>query len=77
MKDEDKTKEQLIKELAGLRQRVAKLETLESERKRAEEALRESEERFRNLTEYLPGVSIQGYRPDGTLFYWNKASEKI
>jgi PAS domain S-box-containing protein len=48
-----------------------------TERQRIEAALRESVERFRNLTEYLPGVSIQGYRPDGTLFYWNKASEKI
>ncbi len=48
-----------------------------TDQRRIEDALRESEERFRNLTEYLPGVSIQGYRPDGTLFYWNKASEKI
>ena len=48
-----------------------------TERKRMEEALRESEERFRNLTEYLPGVSIQGYRPDGTVFYWNRACEEI
>jgi len=48
-----------------------------TERKRIEMELRESEERFRNLTEYFPGVSIQGYRPNGTLFYWNKASEKI
>ena len=48
-----------------------------SDQRRTEQALRESEERFRNLTEYLPGVSIQGYQPDGTLFYWNKASEKI
>ncbi|MEA1927545.1 MAG: PAS domain S-box protein [Candidatus Auribacterota bacterium] len=45
--------------------------------KEMEVALRESEERFRNLTEYIPGVSIQGYRPDGTVFFWNKASEEI
>jgi len=48
-----------------------------TERKRAEEALRESEERFRNLMHHLPGVSVQGYGTDGTVFYWNKASEDV
>lgn len=37
MKDEDKTNEQLVRELAALRRRVAKLETAETERKQAEE----------------------------------------
>ncbi|MEA1927904.1 MAG: PAS domain S-box protein [Candidatus Auribacterota bacterium] len=40
-------------------------------------ALSESEARFRNLMEFIPGVSIQGYRCDGTVIYWNKASEEI
>ncbi|MFH1037806.1 MAG: PAS domain S-box protein [PVC group bacterium] len=30
-----------------------------------------------SLAEHLPGVSIQGYHPDGTVFYWNKASEQV
>jgi len=34
VKDQDKTKEQLITELAGLRQRVAELEAAEAERSR-------------------------------------------
>lgn len=39
MKDEDKTREQLIHELAGMRQRIAELEESETERQRAEEEL--------------------------------------
>jgi PAS domain S-box-containing protein len=49
MKYERKTKDQLIKELAELRQRIAELEASETERKQAEEALRESEERLRTI----------------------------
>ena len=44
MKDEDKTKEQLIGELVALRQRIAELEAPETERQRAEEALRDTNE---------------------------------
>ncbi|MBW1982199.1 MAG: PAS domain S-box protein [Deltaproteobacteria bacterium] len=48
-----------------------------TDRKKTEEALLESEERFRNLLEHIPGVSIQGYSTDGTVLYWNKASEQV
>jgi PAS domain S-box-containing protein len=51
MKDEDKTKEQLVNELVELRQRVAELETSETECKRVEKALRASEKRYRELFE--------------------------
>ncbi|MFB0535937.1 MAG: ATP-binding protein [Anaerolineae bacterium] len=44
MKDEDKAKEQLIDELAELRQRVGEMEASEIERRRAEEALRDTNE---------------------------------
>ena len=49
MNDNHKTKEQLIKELEDLRRKIAKQEKSETERKRAEEALRESEEKYRSL----------------------------
>ena len=40
MKDNRRTKAQLLSELAELRQRVAELEALEAEHKRIEDALR-------------------------------------
>ena len=59
MKDERKTKKLLIAELAELRQRVSELENSEPMHKRAEEALRESEEKYRTLVEQsLEGIVI-------------------
>ena len=46
-------------------------------RKHAEEALLESESRFRNLFEQVPSIAVQGYGLDGTTLYWNLASENL
>jgi two-component system cell cycle sensor histidine kinase/response regulator CckA len=54
MKDENKKKSKPIEALAVLRQRIKKLEALEKEHARAEEALRESEERFRQIYDETP-----------------------
>ena len=48
-----------------------------TERKKAEEVLRESDTQFRNLLEDILSVSVQGYAPDGTTQYWNQASERL
>jgi len=53
MEDQDKTKEQLVNELVELRQRIADLEKLEVKRKRTEEALRKSEERYRTILDNI------------------------
>ncbi|MGD9634651.1 MAG: PAS domain S-box protein [Pirellulales bacterium] len=46
-----------------------------TERKRNEETLRESESRLRTLLENLDKVAVQAYEPDGTITFWNRASE--
>lgn len=81
MTDEQKTKEQLIHELAKLRQRVAELETLvlddkyraaDAEWVREEEALKESEERYRSLFDRVP-VGLYRTTPEGQVLDVNLA----
>ncbi|MEI6972758.1 MAG: PAS domain S-box protein, partial [bacterium] len=48
-----------------------------TERKQAEAALQESENRFRNLFKNIQTVAVQGYDEDGTTRYWNVASEQL
>jgi PAS domain-containing protein len=71
MKDEDKTKEQLVNELVELRQRITQLEKSETSRKWAEEALRESEETARALLN-APIDSLILIDPEGTILAINE-----
>ena len=50
---------------------------LQDERKEAEDQLRASEMRFRNLLEAIPSVSVQSIGANGITNFWNKASETI
>jgi PAS domain S-box-containing protein len=43
----------------------------------SEMVLRESEQRFRSLMEDIPNVAVQGYSLDGTVHFWNQASELL
>ena len=65
MRDENKTKVQLIEELAETRQRIAELEAVETERKRAEERFRST---FENTT-----IGLYRTTPDGRILMANPA----
>jgi PAS domain S-box-containing protein len=76
MRDRDKTKQQPIGELAELRQRTAELEVSEVKRKRAEEALRETEKRLRSIIEQS-NDSIVLTNEQGAIIEWNHGAEQI
>lgn len=44
---------------------------------RMESSLRESEVRLRTLLEDLENVAVQAYEADGTITFWNRASERL
>ncbi|MFP4499656.1 MAG: PAS domain S-box protein [Candidatus Hydrogenedentota bacterium] len=46
-----------------------------TERKQAEQALWASEMRFKEMLRNVASVAVQGYAMDGTVRYWNQASE--
>jgi len=48
-----------------------------SVRKHVEQTLQASENRFRMLLQDVPTIAVQGYGIDGTIQYWNFASEKL
>ena len=77
MKDEDKTREQLISELNELRKWVAELQMSEAQLKKIEEELRKSEERYRTLFENAPDVIYSVSTEDGTLTSLNPAFERF
>jgi len=54
MKDEDRTKEHLLSEVKELREHIARLQVVEAERSAVEEALRESEVKFRTQFHLSP-----------------------
>lgn len=67
---------EMIRELKA-RQIALEIENTQQARAPGEEGLRNSEEQFRNLLQNIPSVAVQGYGPDGTTRYWNRASERL
>ncbi|MBA7627252.1 Adaptive-response sensory-kinase SasA [subsurface metagenome] len=76
MKDADKTKEQLITELVKLRRRVRELETSDTERKQADEALKAERNKLEAITEAMEwGLTIQDL--DYNIIYQNEVLKNI
>lgn len=48
-----------------------------SDRKQSEAALKQSEQRFRQLFECTPKIAVQGYNRYRQVIYWNDASEQL
>ncbi|WP_454254611.1 PAS domain S-box protein [Pseudomonas sp. Marseille-Q8238] len=48
-----------------------------STQKRDEQALRESEQRFRQLFEQTPRIAVQGYDRERRVIFWNQASSQL
>jgi two-component system, NtrC family, sensor kinase len=73
--DRNKTKEQLLRELAEMRRKLEEMEAAGLKPGDAERALRESEKRFRTLSEATDAMvfMIRGTR----YFYVNPAAEKV
>ena len=75
MKDGKKTKAQLIEEINRLRNQVSELDAMDSERKRTEEALRESEAKYSTLVEQATDSIL--ILQEGIVVYVNPAHVKL
>jgi len=76
MKGKEKTKEQLIDELAKLHQQISELQKLNIKHQQIEETLRENVEKYRTLIELID-VGIQIETVEGRILECNTAGAKI
>ena len=77
MNNRGKTKKQLVNELVEMRRRIAELEASEAEHMQTEDALRESEERYRRIIEAASeGIWILDTE-NNTIFANNRMAEML
>jgi PAS domain S-box-containing protein len=75
MRDEPKTKIQLVRELRTLRAKLRKLDKTEEKRRSSEDTLQESEERYRRLVEGSPdAIAVHS---EGKFVFVNPAGAKL
>ncbi|MEI6063952.1 MAG: PAS domain S-box protein, partial [Pseudanabaena sp. ELA748] len=68
---------QLIYDEAGTPIKIVGTHLDITDRKQAEAALQQNEQRFRSLFESTPKISVQGYNKQRQVIYWNDASEEL
>ncbi len=76
MKDEKRKKEELLAELKMMRRRISDLEGLAVHWRKTEDALRRSEEKFRNMAETAADAFILA-DGKGNIIFWNKSAQRI
>ena len=77
MNDQSKTKHELIQELVFLRKRIAELSQYESEQKKAEESLLESEDKYKSLIENIPDIIFITIDLEGKITFISKRTKEI
>ena len=77
MAQKDKTKEGLIKDIKLLKKRIAELETVDTESKKAEEALQQSEGNFKGIVENANDGMLIGTGEEGWHVYANRRAVEI
>ncbi|HVO67931.1 MAG TPA: PAS domain S-box protein [Syntrophales bacterium] len=76
MKEQSRTKQELIEEISVLKQRIQELEKSEAGRKRTEEALRESERKYRELVENANSIILR-MDTTGTVTFFNEYASQF
>ena len=77
MNDQSKTKRELIQELVSLRKQIAELSQYESEQKKAEESLLESEDKYKSLIENIPDIIFITIDLEGKITFISKRTKEI
>ncbi len=77
MKDQEKTKDQLIDELVVLRRRVIEIESLLSQEQQAVLELEKSKQHFRFPIEEAKGYATFTVDPNGYINSWNNGAESL
>ncbi|MFO7766066.1 MAG: diguanylate cyclase [Pelovirga sp.] len=68
---------QIFNDMPRIIERCLREWQIQQQHRQAINALRESEQRFRSLLQDVRSVAVQGYSSDGTVHYWNRASEEL